>query len=163
MSAILQANFISRTLKGRVYDCCVRRCKLYASETWPVTQRNLDRLVKTERKMIRYMCGVSWKDKISSEELLREVGLEAIDVIIGRNRLRWYGHVVRKDEEDWVKRCMNLEVMGKRERGRPKKTWRDNVERDMKKLGLTENDARDRPSWRRGIGAKADIIRLKGL
>ena len=40
------------------------------------------------------------------------------------NRLRWYGHVLRKDDEDWVKKCMEHEVEGSRPRGRPKKTWK---------------------------------------
>jgi len=37
---------------------------------------------------------------------------------------RWYGHVLRKDENDWVKKCMDFEVEGTRPRGKPKKTWR---------------------------------------
>jgi len=39
-----------------------------------------------------------------------------------QNRLRWYGHVLRKDDDDWVKKCMEHEVEGSRPRGRPKKT-----------------------------------------
>ena len=89
----------------------------YASATWPLTESNLVRLVRTERRMIRYMCGVSWKDKKSSGELLKELGLEAIDVVIRRNRLWWYGHVVRKDSEDWVQTCMNFKVDGTRPKG----------------------------------------------
>jgi len=26
------------------------------------------------------------------------------------NRLRWYGHVLRKEDDDWVKKCMEYEV-----------------------------------------------------
>jgi hypothetical protein len=40
-----------------------------------------------------------------------------------RNRLRWFGHVERKEDDDWVKvkRCTRMEVVGKRHRGRPRK------------------------------------------
>jgi len=41
--------------------------------------------------------------------------------------LRWFGHVERKDDNDWVKRCITWEVEGIRQRGRPKKTWWDCV------------------------------------
>ena len=34
----------------------------------------------------------------------------------------WYGHVLRKDDDDWVKKCMEYEVEGPRPRGRPKRT-----------------------------------------
>jgi len=37
------------------------------------------------------------------------------------SRLRWFGHVERKDDNDWVKRCITWEVEGIRQRGRPKK------------------------------------------
>jgi len=35
--------------------------------------------------------------------------------------------VLRKDDDDWVKKCMEHEVKGSRPRGRPKKTWKEVV------------------------------------
>ena len=29
-----------------------------------------------------------------------------------RSRLRWFGHVVRKDDQQWVKKCMDFKVDG---------------------------------------------------
>jgi len=37
-----------------------------------------------------------------------------LDDIISVNRLRWYGHVLRKEDSDWVKKCMEYEVEGAR-------------------------------------------------
>ena len=51
--------------------------------------------------------------------------------VLQRNRLRWYGHVLRKEDNDWVKKCMEYEVEGARPRGRPKKTWREIVEKTV--------------------------------
>jgi hypothetical protein len=121
---------------------------LYACETWPLTEKNLDRLVKTDRKMIRCMCGISWKDKKNSVDLLKEIGLVDVKDVVRRSRLRWFGHVIRKEDNDWVKLCMSRDVEGSRHRGRPKKTWKENVEKDMKSLNLKENDALDRSRWR---------------
>ena len=64
------------------------------------------------------------------------------------NRLRWLGHVLRKDPDDWVRKCMDYEVDGKRPRGRPEKTWKDLVEKDMIATGLSREDAIDRERWR---------------
>ena len=52
---------------------------------------------------------------------------ETADIIsvLQQNRLQWYGHVLRKEDNDWVKKCMEYEVEGARPRGRPKKTRRD--------------------------------------
>jgi hypothetical protein len=57
------------------------------------------------------------------------------------NRLRWLGHVLRKDPDDWVRKCMDYEVDGKRPRGRPEKTWKDLVEKDMVARGLSRGDS----------------------
>ena len=50
-------------------------------------------------------------------------------LILQQNRLRWYGHVLRKDD-DWVKKCMEYEVEGPRPRRSPKRTWREVVRED---------------------------------
>src|SRR5260221_6511999 len=82
------------------------------------------KLERAEMRMIRMMCGVSLRDKITNVMLRERMGVEAIGVVVKRNRLRWFGHVVeRKDDCDWVKGCTFLEVQGPKPRGRPKKTW----------------------------------------
>jgi len=52
--------------------------------------------------------------------------------------------VLRKEYNDWVKKCMEYEVEGTRPRGRPKKTWRETVEKDCQVHGLNREDAMDR-------------------
>ena len=47
--------------------------------------------------------------------------LELVSVTIRNRRLRRFGHVKRKDDNDWVKRCITWEVEGIRQRGCPKK------------------------------------------
>jgi hypothetical protein len=71
-----------------------------------------------------------------------------------RNRLRWFGHVERKGDDDWVKRCTRLKVVGKRPRGRPRKMWMTALKDDMRRGALSPEDARNRGLWRRIHGAK---------
>ena len=66
------------------------------------------RLERAERMMVRHMCGVTLKDKKSCEEL----GIDSVSYVFRRNRLRWFGHVERKNDGDWVKACQKLEVAG---------------------------------------------------
>jgi len=37
-------------------------------------------------------------------------------------------HVLRKDDSEWVKKCMNFVVQDVKLRGRPKRTWKEVVE-----------------------------------
>ena len=70
------------------------------------------------------------KHRRTSEEM-RKVGVESITTVIRSGRLRWYGHVMKKSDEDWVKKCMEYKVEGRRPVGRPRRTWLDSVEADM--------------------------------
>jgi len=71
--------------------------------------------------MVRSMCGVSLREEKSSDELLGRLGIVIVADVVRKGRLRWYGHVERKDVEDWGSKCWRLEIQGNRGRGRPKK------------------------------------------
>ena len=62
-------------------------------------------------QMIRWMCVISMKDR-TNEELRRLVGVEPITTVIRSGILRWYGHVMRKGDGDWVNKCMKYRVKG---------------------------------------------------
>jgi len=76
--------------------------------------------------------------------------------------LRWYGHVLPKEDNDWVKKCMEYEMEGARSRGRPKKTWIEIVEKDCKASGLNREDAMVRARWRKLIGMIDDYDESSG-
>ena len=59
------------------------------------------------------------------------ISIEPITTVIRSSRLRWYGHVMRKSDEDWMKKCMEYKVEGRRLVGRPRRTWLNSVEADM--------------------------------
>jgi len=68
-------------------------------------------------RMVRWMCGVKLKDRLPSKELRERLGIDDIALVLQQNRLHWYGHVLRNDDDDWVKKCMEYEVEGPRPRG----------------------------------------------
>ena len=96
----------------RLYSSCVRSSMLHGSETWPVRKENEVALQRAEMRMVRWMCGVKLQDRVPSKELRGRLELEDIISVLQRNRLRWYGDVLRKEDNDWVKKCMEYEVEG---------------------------------------------------
>ena len=85
---------------------------------------------------------------LPSKELRESLGVDDIALILQQNRLRWYGYVLRKDDDDdWVKKCMEYEVEGSRLRGRPKRTWKEVVRQDCQARKLNKEDAMDRCKW----------------
>ena len=59
------------------------------------------------------MCGVTLKNTITSEALRNRLCIEYLSELVRRGRLRWFGHVKRKADDDWVKKCTKVEVVGK--------------------------------------------------
>ena len=113
---------------------------LHGSETWPVRKETVVALQRAEMRMVRLMCGMKLKDRLPSKEL-----------VLQQNRLHWYGHVLRKDDDDWVKKCTEYEVEGPRARGRPKRTWTEIVREDCQARTLNKEEAMDRCKWRKVI------------
>ena len=53
---------------------------------------------------------LTFKDRIPSKDLLNKFDLLPVRRVVQHNQLRWFGHVVRMDNHNWVKRCMTLDV-----------------------------------------------------
>jgi len=93
---------------------------LHGSETWPVRKENEVALQRAEMRMVTWMCGIKLKDRFPSKELRERLGIDDMALVLQQDRLRWYGHVLRKEDNDWVK--YEYEVKG------PSKTKRKTKE-----------------------------------
>jgi len=87
---------ISLIRKGKLYSSCVRSSMLHVSETWPVRKENEIEMAlqRAEIRIVRWMCGVKLKDRVSNKELRERLGIMDITLLLQQNRLRWYGHVL---------------------------------------------------------------------
>ena len=65
---------------------------------------------------------VTRKDKIKNEYIRGKVKVERLGMKIRKGKLRWYGHAMRRDQ---VRKVMEMELLGKRKRGRPKRRFLD--------------------------------------
>jgi len=123
---------ISLIRRGRLCSSCVRSSMLHGSETWPVRKEwGGTSASRDENGQMDVWCKV--KDKVLSKELSERLGIDYIILVLQQNRLQWYGHVLRKADTDWVKKCMEYEVEGSRPRGRPKRSWRKVVQKKIVK------------------------------
>ena len=108
-------------MKRKVYKSDVRSAMLYGSETWCSRENEVTILRRAERSMVRTMCGVKLVDKRNTEESMDMLGLKkAADKLARTNSMRWYGHVLRRSEEDVLMKAMVHEVDGKHKQGRPR-------------------------------------------
>ena len=124
---------------------------VYGLETVAVTKKQVEEMEVVEMKMLRFAMGVTRKDKIRNKYIRGTVKVERLGIKIKEGRLRWYGHVMRRDQEYVGRKMMEMELPEKRKKGKPKRRFLDVVKKDMGEVGAMETDVENRTVWRKII------------
>ena len=102
-------------MKGAVYESYIGPAILYESDAWCLKESEIGILRRTERFMVRAMCGLQLNDlQISCSRW--------VDQLAMANSVRWYGHVLRREDGHVLRRALYFEVGGQRKKGRLKRT-----------------------------------------
>ena len=97
-----------------------------------------------ETKVFGFAVGVTRKDKIRNECITSTVKVGRLGIGMREGRLKWYKHVMRRDQEYIGRKMIEMELPGKRKRGRPKRRFLNLVKEDMGEVGANETDVEDR-------------------
>ncbi|XP_069971001.1 uncharacterized protein [Penaeus vannamei] len=89
-------------LKGRIHMMVIQWEKV------PLSTRNTKRLEVAEMKMCRWGCGHTLKDHVRNEVIREKLGITHITEQFRKARLKWFGHVKRKDEEYAERRVLEI-------------------------------------------------------
>ena len=94
--------------------------------------------------MVRAMCGKKLLGKRNTMELMDMLGLkEAADKLARANGVSWYVYILRQPEKDVLMKAVVHEVDGKRKQGQQRMKWREQVEKNIRRIGLRKDDAAD--------------------
>ncbi len=84
-----------------------------------------------------------------------EVGWGVVVEWVKRSTLRWFGHMERMENEEFVKKAYLSSIEGPNRRGRPLGRWEDRVKEYMSKRGVRGN----RLEWtKRDLSAVASLL-----
>ncbi|KAK3540979.1 hypothetical protein QTP86_007948 [Hemibagrus guttatus] len=108
-------------IKGKVYRTVVRAAMLYGLETVSLRKRQESELEVAELKMLRFSLGVTRLDRIRNEYIRGTAHVGRLGDKVREARLRWFGHVQRRESEYIGRRMLDMELPGRRQRGRPKR------------------------------------------
>ena len=146
---LLTARSLPLKTRGRLFSTVVRESMLHAAETWPMTAKDLERLCRNDRAMVRWICRVKPTDTPDINALHTKLGVCDLKVLVRQRRLRWFGHVMRSSDE--INRVRTRQVSGKRSKACNMKKWAGCVKDDLEKWGLTEEHTQDRDLWRSSV------------
>ena len=99
---------LSACAKGKVCKTVIRHAMLYNLETVLLTKKQEAELAVAELKMLRFSLGVTRIDKIKNEFIRGTAQVRQIGDKVREARLRWYGHVQRRNAEYIGKRILCL-------------------------------------------------------
>jgi hypothetical protein len=137
----LSSRLISNNLKIKIYKTVILPVVLYGCETLSLTFREEHRLRVFENRVLRRIFGPkreedgSWR-KLHNDELHSLYSLPNIVRVIKSRRMRWAGHVARMGEGRGVYRVLVGRPKGKRQLGRPRRRWEDNIKMDLREIGI---------------------------
>jgi hypothetical protein len=155
---LFRIRLLSGDTKIPLYKTLIRPVVSYRVEAWTMTKKEEEALLIFERKIFRRIYGPKhengeWKSRTNLE--LEEMnGGENIVKWIKGQRISWLGHLETMEEDRMPKKIFTQELEGTRRRGRPRKRWKKEVERDLQVLGVRRwrELVTDRKKWR-------DIVR----
>jgi hypothetical protein len=123
-----------------------------------MTKKEEQALLVFETKLFRIIYGPNykngeWRTRMNKELEEMSKGENIVKWIKGQ-RIRWLGHLERMEEYRMPKMIFSQELEGMRQRGRSRKRWKEEVERDFQVLGVRRwrELATDREKWQ-------DIVR----
>jgi hypothetical protein len=131
---------------------------VYGCETWSLALREEHRLRVFENRVLGGIFGPKrdeviggWR-KLHNEELHNLYCSQSIIRMIKSRRMRWVGHVTRMEKKRNAYRILVGKPERKRQLGRPRYRWEDNIKMDLREMGWGGMDwidlVQDRVRWR---------------
>ena len=76
---------------------------------------------------------------------------EVLDGLARASRVQWCGQDSTRQNDDLLRKALNLEVTGRTGCGQTKMTWKRQVEQNIEQIGLKKEDATDSRKWRKVV------------
>jgi hypothetical protein len=111
-------------------------------------------LLQIDFLVYRAIFKITIVNKATNRELEEMSKGENIVKLIKGQRISWLGHLERMERDRMHKKVFTHEMEGTRRSGRPRKGWKEDVERDLQVLGVRRwrELVTDRKKWK-------DIVR----
>ena len=129
---------------------------LYGSETWRMNNTPINKVQSFVNTCLRKILRIHWPETISNTELWERTNQVPVRDDITQRKWRWIGHTLRKPEDCITRQALTWNPQGSRKRGRPRNTWRRDLDKERARMGVTWGElcrtAEDRDGFKALIG-----------
>jgi hypothetical protein len=156
ISEICNSNYTNRSPKLKIYKSLIRPIVTYGCEAWTLTNGDEQYLRIFQRRILRKIFGPAqneegfWRIRMNHE--LNDL-IKSADIVryVKSKGMAWLGHVMRMEGETIPKRVLEWKPMGRRNIGRPRKRWIEEIEKDIQIIGIRgwRKLCKERAEWNR--------------
>ena len=166
LGKIWKSKTTSLKLKINIFKVSCLTILMYGSETWVFGEKLRNELDSFATNCYRHILGIKRIDKVPNEIVYEMVEQQPLSITLAARQLTWVGHILRRPEEEPIKRYAlysqkELFRKGRVSRGAPKLTYIKQVSTllnpGVKDNGIVleskdiEKIAKDRVIWRRRV------------
>ena len=145
---------LSTRTKIRIFNSTVKPVLLYGCETWRMNETPIKKLQSFINTCLRKILKIHWPELISNTALWEQTRQTPVKDDITLRKWKWVGHTLRRPESI-ARQALTWNPQGKRKKGRPRNTWRRDLEKETAKMGLSWGEmcklAEDRDAFRSRI------------
>ena len=128
---------MNKETKLRIHNITAKAALKFGSEVWVLKKREEQRLEAAQMKFLRHLLGIT---KLDKNQCIRQItGAQNIVKEIKQYQEKWLQHVQRMDTNRLPKQALQYKPKGRRNLGRPRKTWRDQLHLEDQGTGNMPN------------------------
>ena len=128
---------MNKETKLRIHNITAKSTLKFGSEAWVLRKREEQRLEAAQMKCLRRLLGITKLDKEKNQCIREKTGAQNIVKEIKQYQEKWLQHVQRIDTNRLPKQALQYKPKGRRNVGRPRKRWRDQLHLEDQGTGNT--------------------------
>ena len=130
---------MNKETKLRIHNITAKAALKFGSEVCVLKKREEQRLEAAQMKFLRHLLRITKLDKEKNQCIREKTGAQNIVKLIKQYQKKWLQHVQRMDTNRIPKQTLRYIPKGRRNIGRPKKRWRDQLHFEDQGIGNTPN------------------------
>ena len=130
---------MNKETKLRTHNITAKAALKFGSEAWVLKKREEQRLEAAQMEFLRHLLGITKLDKEKNQCIRQKMGVQNIVKEIKQYQKKWLKHVQRTDTNRLPKQALQYKPKGRRNIGRPRKRWWDQLHLEDQGTGNTPN------------------------